>query len=178
MYIEQDPLEEARNLLDEGRTDEARLLADFTLDTALSESEAAEARLMQQQLSTDRPIAAHAKSFLNGALSGEPKDLAGFLGALSLDLFIIGDIRDLLVQGYRELSHGNGDTLILSLAAVGLATTLTRPEQNVHGQPFGTVAPRSSNGGLRTCESRGDGSRTRCARARPRADVESHEACR
>ena len=40
-----------------------------------------------------------------------------------LDLFVIGDIRDLVVQGGRELNDGSGDDLILALSAVGLATT-------------------------------------------------------
>lgn len=64
------------------------------------------------------------KRFTQGALTGEPNDTASFIGSLSLDLFVIGDIRDLVVQGWKQLKYGNGDEIILALSAVGLATTL------------------------------------------------------
>ena len=64
------------------------------------------------------------QSFAQGAVTGEPTDLASMLGSLSLDLFVIGDIRDLAVQGWKQVQYGSGDTLILALSAIGLTTTL------------------------------------------------------
>lgn len=64
------------------------------------------------------------RSFARGAATGEPTDGASMLGSLSLDLFVVGDIRDLAVQGWREMRHGDGDTIILALSAIGLTTTL------------------------------------------------------
>jgi len=119
-----DPVAEARNLADAGRWAEAGLLADFVVDhprlgdarAAAGISEAADVRLSSYWGS--------ARAFARGAATGEPTDGASMLGSLSLDLFVVGDIRDLAVQGWKEMRHGEGDSIILALSAIGLTTTL------------------------------------------------------
>lgn len=64
-----------------------------------------------------------ARRFASGFLTGDIDDLAGFSGTLAGDLFVFGDLRDVVVQG-RHLALGEEtDHLVLSLAAVGLAVT-------------------------------------------------------
>lgn len=125
LLVTDEPLEEADRLLAAGHFDEAALMARFAEDTAHNTKEREAARVRGAQIEAAGTLSRHAHAFAMGALSGEPRDFAGFLGSLSLDLFVVGDIRDLAVQGYREASTGDGDMLILALSAVGLATTLS-----------------------------------------------------
>jgi hypothetical protein len=56
-------------------------------------------------------------------VTGDTDDLASFSGTVAGDLFVFGDIRDVVVQG-RQLALGEEvDGLVLGLAAVGLAVT-------------------------------------------------------
>lgn len=45
-------------------------------------------------------------------------------GAVAADLFVVGDVRDLLIQGGRYAVDGESDEVIVALSALGLATTL------------------------------------------------------
>jgi len=119
-----DPVVQARKLGDEGRWAEARMLADFVVahpGTGDPESAAVVARRAQSEIDS---FWGTLRRFGYGAATGEPVDTASLLGSLSLDFFVIGDIRDLAVQGWRHATDGSGDNFIMALSAVGLATTL------------------------------------------------------
>jgi len=119
-----DPLDRADQLSAEKRHAEARLLANFVLEhPALGDPDRAK-KIVQQESDTLDSVAGKLHRFARGAATGEPTDTASLLGSLSLDFFVIGDIRDLIVQGYREIAHEDGDRVIMALSAVGLATTL------------------------------------------------------
>jgi len=121
----QEPHIAARSFQEAGFTDEASLLARYSLETAIDPAEIEAANSILQSASSDTAFESPARSFIHGALTGEPENMAGFLGSLSLDLFVVGDVRDLAVQGYKEATGGDGDSLILALSAIGLATTIT-----------------------------------------------------
>lgn len=115
---------EAAALKASGQLAEAKMLADFVIEHPQS-GDAREAQLLATEI--DQSLASTAskiKRFGVGAVSGEVTDTASLLGSLSLDLFVIGDIRDLAVQGWKQIRHDNGDELIMALSAIGLATTL------------------------------------------------------
>lgn len=59
-----------------------------------------------------------------GALSGTGDSLEALIGAVATDFFIVGDIRDLVIQGSKLAVDGEADPVILSLSGIGLATTL------------------------------------------------------
>ncbi|MFA6045366.1 MAG: hypothetical protein WC718_10315 [Phycisphaerales bacterium] len=59
-----------------------------------------------------------------GALLGRADSMEGLVGAVTADLFIVGDIRDLVIQGTHQVVDGESDPVILTLSAVGVATTL------------------------------------------------------
>jgi hypothetical protein len=59
-----------------------------------------------------------------GAISGRGDSLESLLGAVAADMLVVGDVRDLLVQGARYVVDGEADPLIVALSGVGLATTL------------------------------------------------------
>jgi hypothetical protein len=125
LLITSDPVVEASREFEAGNRDEARLLAAFARDSATSGAEYRRATGLLADIEETGGVRQHATSFVQGALTGEPRDLTGFLGSLSLDLFVVGDIRDIAVQGYRELHAGDGDMLILALSGIGLVTTLS-----------------------------------------------------
>jgi hypothetical protein len=119
-----DPIDEARQLETQHRWPEVRMLARFVeQNPRLGDTRAA------QELSRKADLEMNSfwgslRSFARGAATGMPTDGASMLGSLSLDLFAVGDVRDLAVQGWREMRYGNGDTVIIALSAVGLTTTL------------------------------------------------------
>ena len=124
LILPEDPIDSTNSLAAEERWAEVKVMADFLADRPdLADTKAANSLVRQadQELNS---FWGQAESFAQGAITGEPTDLASMLGSLSLDLFVIGDIRDLAVQGWKQAYYGSGDTLILALSAIGLTTTL------------------------------------------------------
>lgn len=64
-----------------------------------------------------------ASAFARGLVYGEPDDLVSLAGTALGDLFVFGDIRDLVREGSRLANGQEADTLILGLAGVGIAIT-------------------------------------------------------
>lgn len=60
-----------------------------------------------------------------GALTGRGDSLEGLLGAIATDFFIVGDVRDIVIEGGRLALDGETDEVILALSTVGIVTTLT-----------------------------------------------------
>jgi len=119
-----DAIDSAENLAAEERWAEVKILSDFIVahPGLGNDDQAADlARRANDQLNS---FQGQVQRFAHGAVTGEPTDLVSMLGSLSLDLFVIGDIRDLAVQGWKEATDGSGDTVILALSAIGLTTTL------------------------------------------------------
>jgi hypothetical protein len=63
------------------------------------------------------------ESFAQGLVTGEPDNAVGLAGTVTGDLFVFGDIRDAAREGTRWVKGEEADTLVLGLAAVGLAIT-------------------------------------------------------
>ncbi len=87
-----------------------------TIDPALAEKVAAataEAATMRSR----------AKGFARGLVTGEPQDMASLAGTTLGDLFVFGDIRDVLREGARYVRGEQVDELVLGLAATGIAIT-------------------------------------------------------
>jgi len=57
-----------------------------------------------------------AASFARGFVTGKPEDVASAAGMLTGDLFVFGDIRDVVREGWRGLNGEEMDTLVLGLA--------------------------------------------------------------
>jgi hypothetical protein len=60
------------------------------------------------------------KSFTRGAIKGEIKDTYSGLGAVSSDLCIYGDIRDLSIQSWRYFKNEKTDASIAVLSGLGI----------------------------------------------------------
>jgi hypothetical protein len=64
-----------------------------------------------------------AKRFAGGLITGNADDLASLSGTLAGDLFVFGDIRDVVREGKHLAMGEDTDRLVLGLAATGLAVT-------------------------------------------------------
>lgn len=66
---------------------------------------------------------ATAGNFTRGLVIGEPDDAVSLAGTVAGDLFVFGDIRDLIREGSNLATGKDADNLILGLSAVGIAVT-------------------------------------------------------
>lgn len=64
-----------------------------------------------------------AKRFATGLVTGEADDVASLSGTVAGDLFVFGDIRDVVREGKRLAMGEDADRLVLGLASLGLAVT-------------------------------------------------------
>lgn len=109
-----------------GRLGEAVMVADEGLRT-LPPDHASRARLereraasVAEQSSTMRRF----REFGMGAISGRGDSIESLMGAIGADFFIVGDVRDLVIQSGRYVLDGETDEVVLVLSGVGLATTV------------------------------------------------------
>jgi hypothetical protein len=64
-----------------------------------------------------------AKGFASGLVTGNADDVASMSGTVAGDLFVFGDIRDVVREGKHLAMGQETDRLVLGLAAAGLAVT-------------------------------------------------------
>jgi hypothetical protein len=64
-----------------------------------------------------------AKRFASGLVTGNADDVASLSGTVAGDLFVFGDIRDVVREGKHLAMGEDTDRLVLGLAAAGLAVT-------------------------------------------------------
>lgn len=64
-----------------------------------------------------------ARRFATGLVTGSADDVASLSGTVAGDLFVIGDIRDVVREGKHLAMGENTDRLVLGLATAGLAVT-------------------------------------------------------
>jgi hypothetical protein len=119
-----DYLAEVRNLSGQHRYGEALLVAQTGLEELSGDEH--EALLAEQKVVRDEQasVLRKGKELLRGALVGEGDSLEALIGAVGADMFVVGDIRDLVIQGGRLAVDGQSDELILALSAVGVLTTV------------------------------------------------------
>ncbi|MBV9531934.1 MAG: hypothetical protein JO283_12910, partial [Bradyrhizobium sp.] len=64
-----------------------------------------------------------AKRFASGLMTGQADDIASLSGTVAGDLFVFGDIRDVVREGKHLVMGEDADRLVLGLAATGIAVT-------------------------------------------------------
>lgn len=64
-----------------------------------------------------------AKRFATGLVTGHADDVASLSGTVAGDLFVFGDIRDVVREGRNLAAGEDADRLVLGLATAGLAVT-------------------------------------------------------
>ncbi len=110
----------------QGRYGEAVMVADQGLagEALTVAARAALTREREATLAEQGSWLRQAKDAGLGALSGRGDSLEALVGAVAADFLVVGDIRDLVIQGGKLAIDGEADEVVLALSAVGLATTL------------------------------------------------------
>src|SRR6201996_2323166 len=78
-------------------------------------------RRVSDAVAESNSVAHTAKSFASGLITGNADDVASVTGTVAGDLFVFGDIRDVVREGKHLVTGEPADRLILGLAAAGLA---------------------------------------------------------
>jgi hypothetical protein len=146
-----DPIREIQRLKSENRRDDALDLARFFKENQLADQD----KFAKIEKDIQYTAAEKIKSFAwNGAIKGQVYDTPSALGAISTDLCVVGDIRDLGIQGWKYLTGGqdfDGIVTILSAAGIGLSTTPFLDGTNAMAKnilKYLKKAPASINKGL------------------------------
>ncbi len=102
--------------------DLANSFVDLARDKSISVSD--ELALRVSNAVAEQNSTSHfAKRFATGLVTGDADDVASLSGTIAGDLFVFGDIRDVVREGKHLAMGEDTDRLILGLAAAGLAVT-------------------------------------------------------
>ena len=132
MYIQQkgaefDPIREIQKLRDQNRRDDALDLVEYVKENQPDNIE--EVKRIEKDLKYTS--SEKAGSFIKGAFNGEVYDTFSGLGAVSSDLCVYGDIRDLGIHSWRYFkSDENFDLTVMVLSGIGVILS-TKPF--IHG---------------------------------------------
>ena len=105
-----------------GDADLAGSFAELARDKNIALSEDL-SRRVSDAVAEDNSTAQFAKRFATGLVTGNADDVASLSGTVAGDLFVFGDIRDVVREGKHLAMGEETDHLILGLATVGLAVT-------------------------------------------------------
>lgn len=123
--LRNDPAAVADNVgqaLDANDADLAKSFTDLATDQNVPVATEVATRV-DTAVAEENSTANTARRFAKGFFTGEIDDIASLSGTVAGDLFVFGDIRDLVIQGKRLAMGEDADRLILGLASVGLAVT-------------------------------------------------------
>jgi hypothetical protein len=101
-------------------------LARSFIDLAAERDVAVASDLMAKTESAERDAArpsSKVASFGRGFVTGKPEDVASAAGMLTGDLFVFGDVRDVVRESWRGMRGEEVDKLVLGLAGTGIAVT-------------------------------------------------------
>lgn len=83
-----------------------------------------QAREMLQAIHRKRQSWQHrARALMDGAINGNSDETLGMIGAGVADLFVVGDIRDMVIEGRHWLAGEKVDDVVLALSSLGIAAT-------------------------------------------------------
>ncbi|MFC1578463.1 hypothetical protein ACFL36_05575 [Thermodesulfobacteriota bacterium] len=118
-----DPIQEIQRLKSQNRRDDALDLARFYRNNSTGDQD----RLASIEKGLEYTQSEKIKSFAwDGAIKGQVYDTYSGLGAISADLFVLGDLRDLGIQCWKYLTDAesfDGLVTLLSAAGIGLSST-------------------------------------------------------
>lgn len=80
-------------------------------------------RRVDQSVAEESTASHFAKQFASGLVTGNADDAGSLSGTVAGDLFVFGDIRDVVREGKHLVMGEDTDRLVLGLAATGLAVT-------------------------------------------------------
>ncbi|HEY4344000.1 MAG TPA: hypothetical protein VGN05_06635 [Parvibaculum sp.] len=108
--------------LDAGAYDDAVMYGDIAAYAQMP-IEAGTASRLENEKSIGRRVARNTGSFFEGFISGEGNDTSSFVGVVTSDLSVVGDVRDIGQEGAKLVKGEEYSRLVLGLSVVGLAVT-------------------------------------------------------
>ena len=118
-----DPLPHAQALVEGNRFAEAEAYLDYFIEHN-SSAITPQSRELLRAIHTQRQSWQYrAKALIDGAISGQSNEIEGMVGAGVADLFVVGDIRDALIEGKHWIEGEEMDEVILALSSLGIAAT-------------------------------------------------------
>src|SRR6478609_696160 len=108
--------------LDANDADLAGSFVDLAAEKGISVSDEL-SRRVSNAVKAENSTSHFAKRFATGLVTGNADDVASLSGTVAGDLFVIGDIRDVVREGKHLAMGEETDRLVLGLAAAGLAVT-------------------------------------------------------
>jgi hypothetical protein len=102
--------------------DLASSFVDLARDKSISVSDELSLRV-KDAVAEQNSTSHFAKRFATGLVTGSADDVASLSGTIAGDLFVFGDIRDVVREGKHLAMGEDTDRLILGLATAGLAVT-------------------------------------------------------
>jgi hypothetical protein len=113
-----DPVREVQSLVQQNQRDDALDMVEFFKKTDLRNAK----KLNQIEEELEYGFQEKFKSFTwNGVIKGEIHDTYSSMGAVSSDLCIFGDLRDLAIQSWNYLfDHPDFDQLVMGLSVAGI----------------------------------------------------------
>ncbi len=125
-----DYVKEVRTLREKGRLAEALLVGREGIEHLRGEELAKLADELRKAEDEQSSVIGKLRRAGVGAITGQGSDLESAVGAIGADLFIVGDVRDLLIQGSKLIVDGEVDPVITALSGLGVVTTIA-PEIDV-----------------------------------------------
>jgi len=108
--------------LDAGNYDDAVMYSDIADYMQVAVEPGTASRLAHEK-TLGRAIMRNTGGFFEGFVSGEGSDTASFMGAITSDLTVVGDVRDIGSEGTKLINGEDYSQLVLGLSVVGLAAT-------------------------------------------------------
>jgi hypothetical protein len=106
----------------QGKFTEALALSQFVCGQPTYPQQPQACRLAEQLQARMRSFWSRARSFGHGALTGTASDGWALAGAATADFFVVGDMRDLVVQSWQLWRGQEADEVLMALSAMGLLT--------------------------------------------------------
>ena len=119
-----DFIPDSERLRAEGRLSEARSVLDFVVaNPELPRRDEARQLRADVQAEMDSWLS-KAKRLGVGALTGRGRNAEEIIGAIGADMFVVGDVRDIVIQSWHYVRGDETDPVVTALSVIGLATTL------------------------------------------------------
>jgi hypothetical protein len=105
-----------------GDVELARSFIDLAAERGIAVAPDLIENVQQKEQDAETP-SSYAASFARGFATGKPEDVASAAGMLTGDLFVFGDVRDMVREGWHGLRGEAVDKVVLGLAGTGIALT-------------------------------------------------------